>query len=99
MQREGTLGFRLNHEHQDWATNEDAYDFGMYTQGTVIMEAIKHSDKTIEIKLKGPFPNDIIFREPIPQSNPLPVLHVSVTWKDVDVKLFLNGKLVASKAP
>ena len=58
--------FRLIHEHEDWIANEVVYDFGMYTEGTIILEAIKHSDKTIEVKIRGPFPNDIIFREPIP---------------------------------
>ena len=61
MRSEGTLGFSLNHEQEDWATNEYTYDFGMYTQGTVIMEAIKHHDKTIEVKLKGPIPVGVIF--------------------------------------
>ncbi len=28
MQSEGTLAFWLRHEDEDWASNEDAYDFG-----------------------------------------------------------------------
>ena len=98
MQQNGLLGFRLIHEHEDWIANEIVYDFGMYTEGTIILEAIKHSDKTIEVKIKGPYPNDIIFREPIPHCHLPSTLHVVVTWKD-DVKLYLNGELAASKAP
>ena len=97
MQSEGTLAFWLTHEDEGWASNEDAYDFGMYTQGTVIMEATKHQDKTIEVKVQGPFPIGVIFREPIPHSDLPSALHVLVTWQD-DVKLYLNGELVASKA-
>ena len=98
MRENGVLGFRLIHEHEDWIANEDVYDFGMYTEGTILLEAIKHSDKTIEVKIKGPYPNDIIFREPIPHSAHPTALHVVVTWKD-DVKLYLNGELAARKAP
>ena len=98
MQNEGTVDLWLTHEHEDWATNENGYDFGMYSQGTVIIESIKHPDKTIEVKLKGPFPKDIIFKEPIPHSDLPAALYVVVTWKD-EVKLYLNGELVASKAP
>ena len=97
MRTKGALGFWLTHEDEDWATNEDDYDFGMYSEGTIIMEATKHQDKTIEVKIRGPFPNVSIFREPIPHCDLPSALHVVVTWKD-DVKLYLNGELAASKA-
>ena len=97
MRKKGSLGFWLTHKDEDWATNEDAYDFGMYTEGTIILESIKHQDKTIEVKIKGPLPNDIIFRELIPRCDLPSALHVVVTWNH-DVKLYLNGDLAASKA-
>jgi len=77
----------LNHEHKDWSTNSSGYNFGTIKQGDISAEAKKHPDKTIEIKLTGPFDKAFVFQRPIPQCDQRG-LQVAMTWKDNKVQLY-----------
>lgn len=96
LKNEGTMVFWLNHEHKDWSTNSSGYNFGTSRMEDISAETTKHPDKTIEIKLTGPFDKSFVFRRPIPQCDPRG-LQVAITWKDDEVKLYLNGQLVETK--
>ena len=91
-QNEGTLAFLLKHEHRDWTTNSNGYDFGSFEKPGLSANAVKHPDKTIELKFYGPF-GQLRFRRPIPRCDERG-LQVVITWRDSEVKLYLNGELV-----
>jgi len=93
---EGTIVFRLQHQHKDCATNSAGYNFGIIKADDISAEAAKHSDKTLEIKLTGSFDKNFTFRNPIPPSDE-GGLHVAMTWKEDKVQLYLNGQLVETK--
>lgn len=96
LKNEGSIVFELKHEHKDWSTNSSSYNFRGIEQGDISAEAKKHSDKTIEIKLTGPFDKTFVFKNPIPPCDQRG-LHVAMTWKDEKVELYLNGKPEDSK--
>jgi hypothetical protein len=97
LKNEGSMVFWLNHEHKDWPTNLYGYNFGTIKQKDILAEANKHPDKTIEIKLFGPFDKSFVFQKPIPTCDQRG-LQVAMTWKNDEVKLYLNGKLEDSKS-
>jgi len=98
LRDEGTMNFWLSHEHKDWPTNSSSYNFGMVRHKDISAEATKHPDKTVEIKLIRPFYEVSTFRQPISLCDERG-LFVVITWKGMDVKLYLNGQLVETKTP
>jgi len=96
LKNEGSMVFWLSHEHKDWPTNSSGYNFGTIEQKEISAEAKKHPDKTIEIKLIGPFDKTFVFKNPIPQCDQRG-LQIAMTWKNDKVELYLNGKPVDSK--
>ena len=53
FQDEGTVEVWIRHDHEDWATNSDGYDFGTFTKEGVTVSTAKHPDKTIEFDVDG----------------------------------------------
>ena len=93
---EGTIVFWLKHEHKDWATNSASYNFGVTKVEGISAEAVKHPDKTLEIKLGGPFEKNFTFRNPVPPCDERG-LQVAMVWKGDKVQFYLNGQLVETK--
>ena len=95
LQDEGSITFRLKHEHPDWPTNEHAYNFGTLDtrgiQGTKVT-ATKHPDRTLELDMDGPFDQHHNVRLPIPICDERG-LFVAITWQKPDLKIYLNGAL------
>jgi hypothetical protein len=96
IKNEGSLVFWLNHEHKDWPTNSSGYNFGTSRIEDISAETKKHPDKTIEIKIIGPFNKTFVFQRPIPPCDQRG-LQVVITWGNDKVQLYLNGKLEDSK--
>ena len=87
-----TIAFRLQHQHEDWPTNNDSYNFGAANFQGISVVAMKHPDKTIELEILGPLGQHFVFKEPIPQCDESG-LSVVIIWNKSNLKLFLNGKL------
>ena len=62
VKNEGSIVFWLNHEHKDWPTNSSGYNFDTVQNEDISAEVTKHPDKTVEIKLTGPFDKTFVFR-------------------------------------
>jgi len=90
---EGTIVFRLQHQHKGWSTNSSGYNFDIARGEDISVATTKHPDKTLEIKITGPYDKTFTFRNPIPVCDERG-LHVAITWKEGTVKLYLNGQLV-----
>ena len=86
----------MNHEHKDWSTNLSGYNFGAIKQQEISAEAKKLPDKTIEIKIVGPFDESFVFQRPIPLCDKRG-LQVAITWNNNKVEFYLNGQLEDSK--
>jgi len=90
LKTEGSITFWLRHEHKDWAKNNSGYTFGVVRMEDISAEAVKHPDKSVEIKCVGPFDQSFSFRQLLPACDDSG-LFVALTWKDRQVKLCLNG--------
>jgi hypothetical protein len=88
---EGTLRFWLQDQHPHWASDERGYNFGTKHPQGLVVEALKHPDKTVEIILGGLGGGPLRLREPIPRCD-VRGLHVGITWSKAEVVLYLNGK-------
>jgi hypothetical protein len=88
---EGTIRFWLHDRHPDWTTDERDYNFGTKHPQGLVVTALKHSDKTVEILLVGLDGRPFSLRERIPQCEERG-LHVGITWTKSEVVLRLNGK-------
>ncbi len=97
LKNEGSIVFELKHEHKDWSTNSLGYNFKGIELQEISAEAKKHPDKTVEIKIVGPFDKSFVFKRPIPPCSQRG-LHIAMAWKDNEVKLYLNGKPEDSKS-
>ena len=93
IQNEGSITFWLRHEHEDWTTNSASYHFGAVRHPGITVEAIKHSNRTVELEFSGPSGQRYHFRHPVPQCDARG-LFVAITWKFPEINLYLNGKLV-----
>lgn len=96
LKNEGSIVFWLSNEHKDWPTNSSGYNFPTVKHKDITAEVKKHPDKTVEIKLTGPFDKTFTFRNPIPLCDQRG-LQVAMTWKDDEVQLYLNGKPIKTK--
>jgi hypothetical protein len=96
VKNEGSIVFWLNHEHKDWPTNSSGYNFDTVQNEDISAEVTKHPDKTVEIKLTGPFDKTFVFRRSIPPCDQRG-LQVAMAWKDDNVQLYLNGNPEDSK--
>lgn len=92
LENEGTIAFRLGHEHRDWSTNSAGYNFGRIAEPGISVEAVKQPDKTVELNVSA-FGQHFTFRKPIPSCDEHG-LFVAITWKDRKVHLYLNGQQV-----
>jgi hypothetical protein len=93
--KEGSIVFGLNHPHSDWTTNKNSYNFGTIEKSGITIKAIKDPDRTFRLKISGPFGQQFSLSEPIPKCDENG-LSVAITWKDFELKLYLNGKLTDS---
>jgi hypothetical protein len=96
IEKEGSITFTLKHEHKDWATNDSGYRFGTVKISGVSVEAVKNPDRTVQLKVSGPLGKDFEFRTYIPECDERG-LFVAITWKEPEINLYLNGKLVETK--
>ena len=91
--KKGSATFWLRHRDRDWVVNEKEYQFGEMRKSGMSVEASKHTDRTINLLVAGPLGKDFKFHHPIPKCDSRG-LFVAVTWKDVEVKLYFNGRLI-----
>lgn len=96
IQNEGTITFWLEHQHSDWSTNSNQYNFGPFTSHGLKVTATKYQDKTLEIDIDGPLGHHVNFKQPTPAGDKRGV-SVAITWKGSNINIFLQGKRVAKK--
>ena len=89
LQKEGTISFKLLHEHKDWTTNAESYKFGPFgDRKTLDISAFKKADRTLEIRCA--FEHFFhTFSGPMPEESPVSIV---VTWGKKEIKLYVNGK-------
>ncbi len=93
MNTEGSIRFWLQQEQPDWTIDENVYQFRSIRQSGIAIKATKHPDKTIELNVTGPLGQSLRFRQPIPPCDKRG-LHVVLTWKQSEIKLYLNANPV-----
>ncbi len=86
----GTIRFWLQDRHPRWASDECGYDFGTKRTQGLVVTALKHPDKTVEIILDGLDGLPSRLREAIPSCD-VRGLHVGITWSKTEIVLYLNG--------
>jgi len=79
----------------DWATNEKEYTYTGSNPG-ITATVYKHGDRTVEIRIAGPFERSFRFVSAIPECGSDP-LRVRLTWREGEIRLFLNDKAVETK--
>jgi hypothetical protein len=94
---EGAITFWCQHQHADWPTNEQDYNFGEVSGGGVTATAVKHTDRTIAVSLSGPQGRTIEFRQPIPPCDQRG-LFIAINWTPLAATLYLNGKQAETRS-
>ena len=92
IQKVGSITFTLNHEHDDWITNKNAYKFKPQILEGIFIQSFKDPDCTLRISINGPLGHSLTFRKDI-SGITTSKLHVAITWNDALVKLYLDGIL------
>lgn len=96
---EGTVMFRLRHEHPDWTTNEHTYNFQKLSFSGMTVVPIKWPNGTITLEVDGPLGAGFYFKHPIPPSDQYGGLRVRMQWESGSIHLFLNDSLVQTVTP
>lgn len=93
IQKEGSFTFNLSHEHKDWITNDNGYDFKSVTYKEIIASTKKNPDSNLILNLNGPLGFSTVFKQSI-KDYKTDVIHVAVTWKGSAIKLYFNGEFI-----
>ena len=93
-EKEGSVTFWLRHEHLGWSTNNADYNFGPFSFGPIEVHAQKSSDKTIDIRMNGPFGHVEFNKQKSPKADERG-LFVAITWDYPDFKLYFQAEEVA----
>ena len=96
IQKEGSMTFTLSHEHSDWMTNKNGYRFKPLSKEGLFIQPFKEPDGTFRISVNGPLGHSLTLRQDILGIS-TPKLHVVLTWKDLSLKLYLNGEFYKEK--
>jgi hypothetical protein len=90
---EGTIEFWAKHDHPEWFSNSQGYNFPTIKSGSIEVASAKNPDRTIRVSVNGLPAGPLEFIHPIPECGPKG-LFVVVTWTPKRVTLFLNGNEV-----
>ena len=94
--REGAVQFTLVNE-AGWDTDDKVYEWPVIESGTVKYKVLKRSDRTLEIRIKAPYADEIVFETGMPKVKPYG-LGVVLRWSEDDgMRLSLAGKFVESR--
>ena len=94
LKDEGTVELRVGHRNAKWASDNNSYTFPEAGHGGITLQATKHPDSTIEVRLSGARGIDVAFQHPMPATVGVDQLHIAVTWKASQIKLYLDGVLI-----
>jgi len=93
-QDKGTLGFAIYHEHPDWWSNNNGYNFGPYYVGPFTVKCTKTSDLILHIKVQPLFERTVSFEAAIDnryvKDN---LIRAHINWNKPEINLFLNAIL------
>jgi hypothetical protein len=92
----GTFGVTFIPHHKDWSTDDHTYLLGEVLKEGLSLRATKHADRMLELTLSGPLGKTLTWRGPQP---PCRELKLGFAWEDVEMKLFVNGKLIKTFMP
>lgn len=93
LTKEGTISFNVQHEHPDWPTNGNGYDFGTISMLPITVSARKDPNGILNISITGPFNKTFNFHRVIPPTSYPAFVHVALTWGQKTMQLYLNGLL------
>jgi len=92
LMTEGSVVFRIMHDHADWQVNSNSYKFGPFSAHGITVGVIKNPDRSLQISLSGALYTTTVFNCQIPGLRTKPDLHIGITWKYPKVTLYLNGQ-------
>jgi hypothetical protein len=97
LPEEGTVMFLVDHPHGDWRTNNHEYNFGLFRQGQLEVQAKKNKDRNMEVNVKGFGQATLSIINPISNFEQ-PGVMVGLTWNSSQVNFYLNGVRVKTMA-
>ncbi|TVT47099.1 MAG: hypothetical protein FHK82_18210 [Sedimenticola thiotaurini] len=97
LPEEGTVMFLVDHPHGDWRTNNHEYNFGLFRQGQLEVQARKNKDKNMEIHVKGFGQAILSIENPIPNFEQ-PGVMIGLTWNSSQLNFYLNGVRIETMA-
>lgn len=93
----GSVNAWLTHEHDNWPTNGNDYNFGPFQiEGNVHLHATKVADGTLTVLVDGPHGEVFKFVDRVPPDAKKAVM-VTVTWNETSATLYLNGEAVQTR--
>ena len=94
--QQGTFGITFTPNRHNWSTDDHTYLLGEYLRGDISLKATKHADRTLELNISGLLGKTFTLRLPQPPGREL---KLGLTWKNDEVALFMNGKLLKTFIP
>ena len=93
LQDEGTVEFFLEHPDTDWPTNTNTYNFQTLSSQGITVMAVKRADKTLKLSVAGPLGQSFHYEGAVPRIGKKG-LHVAISWSQLQITIYLAGKLV-----
>ena len=94
----GTISFWVRHDHPDWATNNNGYDFSKTpsSETGVHVESMKNPNKTVTVIAYDGTGCAVEFTKTMPPVS-TKGLFISLTWDWGKATLYLNGDSIEEK--
>lgn len=97
----GFINTRISAPDPDWTTNDKDYSFGPFTEKGFEWKVAKHSDRSAEVWISGPFGQsfhaDDIASIPIsPTSRHPDKVDLMIEWKEQTLRVRFNTVAVAT---
>jgi hypothetical protein len=90
----GRISFVVKHAHGDWSTNTETYRFPEVRHDPIAINAAKHPDGTLHVRVSGPFGSEFEFIQAI---GDVRSVRIGVVWAAQEVALYLDGEFCQAK--
>jgi hypothetical protein len=92
----GRISFVVKHRHCDWMTNPETYRFPEVRHDPIAINAAKHPDGTLRVRVAGPFGREFEFIQAMRPCD-TPSIRVGLVWAAQEIALYLDGEYCQAK--
>jgi hypothetical protein len=93
LTQEGTIFAQLRHDHRDWTTNSNGYDFGTISTGGASLRAVKEPTGILRLRLLSPSGSFAVIDHPLDDLAE-DTVSVAASWNEDRARFYVGGVFI-----